>query len=120
MRAMAMCIEAEKPRGAARFLSKRELKHRAVRGPWHAAGMDVMTEAPKNISKTDEKSAEKKKGTGAPPFGTHQKPRIIRKPGDIPPAGPHATQSNTDPDATPGAGALPDEQPGNEVDPGTG
>lgn len=39
---------------------------------------------------------------------------------DLPLAGPHASESNTEADATPGAGALPAEQPGDDVDPGTG
>ncbi|HEY0440211.1 MAG TPA: hypothetical protein VGD36_09050 [Xanthobacteraceae bacterium] len=42
------------------------------------------------------------------------------KPGGAPPAGPHAKPSQTNPDATPGAGTLPDRKPGKDVDPGAG
>lgn len=38
----------------------------------------------------------------------------------MPPAGPHATPRHTNPDATPGAGALPADMVGDEVDPATG
>lgn len=41
-------------------------------------------------------------------------------PTDLPPAGPHATPRHTNEDATPGSGALPAEQPGDDVDPATG
>jgi hypothetical protein len=113
LRAIAMCIEAEKLRGAARLSSKRELKRRAARfAPFGAAGRHAMTETLKDILKTDEKPVEKNNEAGT--LGTSQKPR------GIPPAGPHATERNTDSEATPGAGVLPDEQPGNDVDPGAG
>lgn len=81
-----------------------------------------MTETLKDTLKTDKKPAEKKNEAGTPQKpGTHQKkPGTQQKSDDLPPAGPHATKTNTDTDATPGAGALPDEQPGNEVDPGAG
>lgn len=36
------------------------------------------------------------------------------------PAGPHATPEQTNPDATPGAGSLPDTKKGGDVDGGTG
>jgi hypothetical protein len=36
------------------------------------------------------------------------------------PAGPHAVPQRTNEDATPGAGMLPSEQPGDDADPGTG
>ena len=36
------------------------------------------------------------------------------------PAGPHAREDLTEPDATPGAGTLPDGNDGRDVDPGTG
>jgi hypothetical protein len=42
------------------------------------------------------------------------------KPGGAPPAGPHAKPSQTNPDATPGAGTLPDRKSGEDVDPGAG
>jgi hypothetical protein len=36
------------------------------------------------------------------------------------PAGPHDRPELTNEDATPGAGAMPDDPPGNDVDPGSG
>lgn len=40
--------------------------------------------------------------------------------GSIPPAGPHAKPSQTNPDATPGAGTLPSHTGGKDTDPGAG
>lgn len=46
-------------------------------------------------------------------------PRQQTRPDDrVPPAGTHATPELTDPDKTPGAGALPDQTHG-EADPGS-
>jgi hypothetical protein len=39
---------------------------------------------------------------------------------DLPSAGPHAAPNHTNEDATPGTGALPSAQPGDDVDPATG
>lgn len=39
---------------------------------------------------------------------------------EMPPAGPHASPRHTNDDATPGAGALPADTAGGEVDPATG
>ncbi|BCB17627.1 hypothetical protein [Bosea sp. ANAM02] len=39
---------------------------------------------------------------------------------DVPPAGPHANESQTNKEATPGAGALPPSRPVRDIDPGTG
>lgn len=39
---------------------------------------------------------------------------------DFPSAGPHAVPNHTNEDATPGTGALPSAQPGDDVDPATG
>jgi len=36
--------------------------------------------------------------------------------GQRPAAGPHATEAETNDDATPGSGALPDRQPRNDMD----
>lgn len=39
---------------------------------------------------------------------------------DTPPAGPHAKESQTNKEATPGSGALPPTKPVRHIDPGTG
>ena len=39
---------------------------------------------------------------------------------DMPAAGPHATPELTNPDATPGAGSLPDDDEGSDADGGAG
>lgn len=48
----------------------------------------------------------------------NQKQREKERP--LPPAGPHAKESETNEEATPGAGALPSTKPTRDVEPGTG
>lgn len=68
---------------------------------------------------------------GAPHLWRETTMSDVEKPGDTerapkdareawPPAGPHAKPHLTNPDATPGAGALPDVTEDGEADPGGG
>jgi hypothetical protein len=49
-----------------------------------------------------------------------EQPRPRAGEADLPSAGPHASPSQTNEEATPGTGALPSDQPGDDVDPATG
>jgi hypothetical protein len=81
---------------------------------WRAAVAKVLLEARFQTWKAEDDQA----ATSKPPQHERQpKPSAAT---EIPSAGPHAEPRHTNEDATPGAGALPDKTPGDEVDPGTG
>jgi hypothetical protein len=82
---------------------------------WRAATAKVLLEAKRKSSKAARKSSA---SAGDKPMPAEASKRSGAA--ELPAAGPHATPGRTNVDATPGAGALPSDTIGTEVDPGTG
>jgi hypothetical protein len=81
---------------------------------WRAAIAKELLAARTEPSKGSSETA------GAVYHFTHRRREALAVASDMPRAGPHAAPRHTNVDATPGAGALPSDQPGDEVDPATG
>lgn len=82
---------------------------------WRAAVAKVLLERRAVESRADNEPALKSVDCQA--SGRARTPAV---PADMPTAGPHATPRLTNEEATPGAGALPSDMPGDDVDPGAG
>jgi hypothetical protein len=108
-------IEIDRDRVARRIVSEARAGETQPDLVWRAAVAKVLLERQAVASEADSEPATKSVDRQSRRRAT--KPAV---PADMPTAGPHATPQLTNDEATPGAGALPAELPGDDVDPGAG
>lgn len=114
-RCFGALTEIDRDRIARRIVSEARAGETQPDLVWRAAVAKVLLERRAEVSDADSEPAAESVDRRSRECAT--KPAVLA---DMPSAGPHATPQLTNDEATPGAGALPAELPGDDVDPGAG